>query len=168
VRPRARGAVGGGARRGGAELTSAGAALRVAGEAGVVNRAAAAAVHPVAARSSFPGPRRKIVTKLSSKIVTGLAVLGLAGPALAVTGGADRPSSQTVKSVPARHHRVHRVAAADPKAADKPAEKAAPADAKAGKADASKPGGQGAAAQKPAPAPGGTATGVKVGSQSIK
>lgn len=73
------------------------------------------------------------MTKLASKIATGLAVLALAGPALATTqstGSANAPanSPQTHK---AKAHK--KVAQADAKTTDKAASTASKTDAKAQK-----------------------------------
>ena len=101
------------------------------------------------------------MTKLASKIATGLAVLALAAPALALTQGAAETGSKAASQAPAHHHRSHRkVAQADAKAVEKPAD--AKGGAKAHKAQ--KKQATGAAAQEkgaakseapaaPAPAP---------------
>jgi hypothetical protein len=58
------------------------------------------------------------MTKIASKLATGLAVLALAAPAFAATTMPTAGTAQVQASQPKKHHRVHRrVAQADQKKA---------------------------------------------------
>ena len=77
------------------------------------------------------------MTKLASKIATSLAVLALAGPALAVNKSSPEGSgTPATTQAPARHHRAHKKVAQADKAAEGKSTESKGADAKSADAKA--------------------------------